>query len=75
MTLSIVIPAYNEAEALPGLLVRVLEVVDSLSAATEVIIVDDGPPTTRGRSSHWRPIETTEYVAYGFRATSVTKWR
>ena len=42
MTLSIVIPAYNEAEALPGLLVRVLEVVDSLSAATEVIIVDDG---------------------------------
>jgi hypothetical protein len=40
--LSIIVPVYNEAEALPALYARVAALLDRLEAETEVILVDDG---------------------------------
>ena len=40
--LSIIIPAYNEVESLPGTHSRVVAVLDELSAEAEIIYVDDG---------------------------------
>ena len=42
LSLSIVIPAYNEAENLPTLINRLLSVLVPLSVGYEIIIVDDG---------------------------------
>jgi dolichyl-phosphate beta-glucosyltransferase len=42
MDLSIVIPAFNEAERLPATLVAIHEYVKTSSRSTEVIVVDDG---------------------------------
>jgi len=40
--LSIVIPAYNEEQAIPALRQRLIEFIDSLAMPTELILVDDG---------------------------------
>jgi undecaprenyl-phosphate 4-deoxy-4-formamido-L-arabinose transferase len=40
--LSIVIPVYNEEEALPGLFARLYAALDALHAAYEVVLVNDG---------------------------------
>lgn len=42
MPISVVIPAYDEAESLPGLLARLVPVLESLGAGHEVLVVDDG---------------------------------
>lgn len=42
MDISIVIPAYNEAESLPDLLQKIKHNVSSLKRVWEVIVVDDG---------------------------------
>ena len=41
-TLSVVIPAYNEAESLPELTREIREVCDREKIAFEVIVIDDG---------------------------------
>lgn len=41
-TLAIVVPAYNEAEALPELQQRLAKVVDAMAMEVEVLYVDDG---------------------------------
>jgi polyisoprenyl-phosphate glycosyltransferase len=41
-TLSIVVPAYNEAGNLPRLLAELAAVLDGIGATAEIIIVDDG---------------------------------
>ncbi len=40
--LSIVIPAYNEAESLPGLIVQIQDVLNKYNYTAEVIFVNDG---------------------------------
>jgi dolichol-phosphate mannosyltransferase len=40
--LSVVIPAYDEAESLPGLLERLVVQLEQLGRSAEVIVVDDG---------------------------------
>jgi len=40
--LSVVIPAFDESESLPGLLERVAATLDELGGSAEVIVVDDG---------------------------------
>lgn len=42
MDISIVIPAYNEAESLPDLLQKIVHNLSSLKKVWEVIVVDDG---------------------------------
>ena len=42
LDISVVIPAYNEEEALPPLLDEVFEVLGSLGRPFEVIVIDDG---------------------------------
>jgi len=42
LDLSIVIPAYNEAESLPGLHAEISDVLSTLGKTYEVIIIDDG---------------------------------
>jgi dolichol-phosphate mannosyltransferase len=42
MTLSVVVPAYNEEGALPELLPRLCRTIDALPMKWEVILVDDG---------------------------------
>ena len=41
-TLSVVVPAYNEAGSLPALMARLAPVLDSLRASWEVVLVNDG---------------------------------
>jgi glycosyltransferase involved in cell wall biosynthesis len=40
--ISVVIPAFDEAESLPGLLARLVPELEALTASAEVIVVDDG---------------------------------
>jgi glycosyltransferase involved in cell wall biosynthesis len=40
--LSIIIPAYNEEQRLPGTLERIAEYLPSLGGETEILVVDDG---------------------------------
>jgi len=40
--ISFVIPAYNEAKSIPGMLLSCLETARSLQAGFEIIVVDDG---------------------------------
>jgi glycosyltransferase involved in cell wall biosynthesis len=47
--ISFVIPAYNEAESIPGMLVSCLETARSLLTDFEIIVVDDG--STDGTSA------------------------
>ncbi len=42
MQISVVIPAFDEAESLPGLLPRLVAELDALTTSAEVIVVDDG---------------------------------
>ena len=42
MQISVVIPAYDEAESLPNLLSRLVSVLESVADTSEVIVVDDG---------------------------------
>ena len=42
ISLSVVIPAYNEAERLPKYLATVVSCLASFGAAAEIIVVDDG---------------------------------
>ncbi len=42
MQISVVIPAFDEAESLPGLLIRLVPALDALTSSAEVIVVDDG---------------------------------
>lgn len=42
MQISVVIPAYDEAESLPGLLARLVPTLESLGDGHEVLVVDDG---------------------------------
>src|SRR5438477_8107168 len=42
MDLSIVIPVYNEVEALPSLYVALVETLDRLNKSAEIIFADDG---------------------------------
>lgn len=42
MQISVVIPAFDEAESLPGLLIRLLPELEALTGSAEVIVVDDG---------------------------------
>ena len=42
VTLSIVVPLFNEGQTLPELVRRLAGVLDSVAGATEVILVDDG---------------------------------
>lgn len=42
VTLSVVVPAYDEAEALPLFVARLRPVLDGLEASYEVLVVDDG---------------------------------
>ncbi len=42
MQISVVIPAYDEAESLPGLLTRLVPVLESAGDEHEVLVVDDG---------------------------------
>ena len=42
MQISVVIPAFDEAESLPGLLARLVPELEALTGAAEVIVVDDG---------------------------------
>ena len=50
--LSVVVPAYNEEEAIPALLARVVPVLQSLAMDYEVVFVDDG-----SRDGTWRVID------------------
>jgi dolichol-phosphate mannosyltransferase len=40
--ISVVIPAFDEAESLPGLLARLLPELEAITSSSEVIVVDDG---------------------------------
>jgi glycosyltransferase involved in cell wall biosynthesis len=40
--ISVVIPAYDEAESLPDLLVRLMPQLEAVASTSEVIVVDDG---------------------------------
>jgi dolichol-phosphate mannosyltransferase len=40
--ISVVIPAFDEAESLPGLLARLVPELEALTTSAEVIVVDDG---------------------------------
>ena len=42
MNVSIIVPAYNEAESLPELVSWINRVVDARALSTEIIIMDDG---------------------------------
>ncbi len=42
MQISVVIPAFDEAESLPGLLGRLVEVLEERGQSAEVVVVDDG---------------------------------
>ena len=42
MQISVVIPAFDEAESLPGLLTRLLPNLEAITSSSEVIVVDDG---------------------------------
>lgn len=42
MQISVVIPAYDEAESLPTLLPRLVEALDAAADSHEVVVVDDG---------------------------------
>lgn len=42
LSLSIVLPAYNEEKNLPGVVERIIEVSNKLNLDSEIIIVDDG---------------------------------
>lgn len=42
MQISVVIPAFDEAESLPGLLQRLVPELEALTTSSEVIVVDDG---------------------------------
>jgi dolichyl-phosphate beta-glucosyltransferase len=58
VTLSLVVPAYNEALRLPGTLKRMREHFDALDEGYEVILVDDGSTDgtaaeARGWAEHW----------------------
>lgn len=47
--LSVVVPAYNEAEVLPEFHRRLAKILDELGVATEIIFVNDGSrDSTRG---------------------------
>jgi dolichyl-phosphate beta-glucosyltransferase len=53
--ISLVIPAYNEADRIPATLVRVREYFDALDELYEVLVVDDG--------SHDRTVQIVEAAA------------
>ena len=40
--ISVVVPMYNEADNLPGVLLRVVEALEPLGRSFEVVAVDDG---------------------------------
>lgn len=42
MQISVVIPAFDEAESLPGLLSRLVTELEAITSSSEVIVVDDG---------------------------------
>lgn len=56
VTLSIVVPMYNEEENIKHFVKRVAQVVDPLGLPYEVLLVDDG-----SRDSTWREIQTAQH--------------
>ncbi len=47
--LAVIVPAYNEAEGIRDTLIRLRDVLDRFSAATEIIVVDDGSTDGTGQ--------------------------
>ena len=48
-SLSIIVPAYNEARRLPPFMHRIVTYLDQRRLSYEILVVDDGSRTTRHR--------------------------
>jgi glycosyltransferase involved in cell wall biosynthesis len=47
--ISIIIPMYNEEEAIGGDLDAIIQTMSGSDVSWEIIVVDDGPPERQGR--------------------------
>jgi dolichyl-phosphate beta-glucosyltransferase len=56
--LSVIIPAYNEAERLPGYMSEVLKVLDECELSAEVLVVDDG--SSDGTAAYVRSVASQD---------------
>jgi dolichol-phosphate mannosyltransferase len=68
VTLSIVVPMYNEEENIRHFVDRVVQVVGPLAIAYEVILVDDGSD-----DATWREIQTAERMFKGVRGVRLAR--
>jgi glycosyltransferase involved in cell wall biosynthesis len=53
VAVSVVVPAFNEAESLPELVARVREAIDGMGLAWEIWVIDDG-----SRDATWEAVQT-----------------
>ena len=84
MTLWVVIPAYNEAEALPKVLPGIIESAQEIDADAQVLVIDDGSTdetaaltadmanTPPSRGSTWNSREAINRVSQYEQATPAT---
>ncbi len=63
-TLSVVIPAYNEEQTLAGVVRELQPALDSLGAAYEIVIVDDGSTDSTARVARELPAEHVRLVQH-----------
>ena len=76
-SLTVVIPAFNERQALPGLLDEIEATCASLGSTWEVLVVDDGSTDGTFAVIAERPATAPGYEPYGCGATSARRplWR
>jgi hypothetical protein len=56
LRLTVLVPAWNEAESLPELHKGIRAELDKLTGGTEILVIDDGSTMTRrGWCGRWRP--------------------